>query len=296
MKVKRICGMVLVCASVIAPVGCSNDNSSKEEEKVTSTMLNNNLKNSLVEANLDGANANVVMKISFRENDITYGLNTETDFRICGNPLKVMGDSTIKVEGTTSSSLDMEMYAYEQEGEMFLQIRDKDGEYVKAPVEDEIKDKIKEYDIFSKKLIDDETANKILNATKAYEYTGKTKINNAEYHTLSGTVEDGVILEWIKEYAGESGEDSQEEESLDKLNLSMYIEYIPEDFGDVGVELYFDQEKEFSGMVIDFSGLVKSVSKDEEAVGKVQIMLGEKDTSDIEIPKAKTVSMQELME
>ena len=277
----------MMCAGTAVLIGCSNE-APKEEEKITATMLNSKLKEGLVDLKADGANTNTVLKISFRENDTTYGLNAEVDFRLIGNPLKVVADSTIKIDGATSSSLDLEMYAYEQDGDMFLQTRDKDGEYVRTILEDGIKEKIDEYDIFSKKVIDDETVNKILATTKNYEYTGKTKINNIEYHTLTGTIEDDVITNWINKY--------QSEGDTDEINLGMYIDYIPEEFGDVGMELYFDKEKKFSGVSLDYTNLVKAIAKDDDSVGKIQIMIGENDTSDIDIPKAKTVSMQELLE
>lgn len=206
-----------------------------------------------------------------------------------------MADSTIEIDGATSSTLDLEMYAYEQEGDMFLQTRDKDGEYVRTILDAEIKEKIEQYDIFSKNIMDDEDINKILTTTKDYEYTGKTKINNYEYHTLSGSVEDDVIVNWVNGYLDGMSEDSSEDET-GKINLDMYIDYLPEEFGDIGMEIYFDQEKNFSGIALDYTELVKAVSKDESAIGKIQVMVGKNDTSDIEIPKAKTVSMQELLE
>jgi hypothetical protein len=86
------------------------------------------------------------------------------------------------------------------------------------------------------------------------------------------------------------------EEDTDKMDLGMYIEYLPEEFGNISVDIYFDQEKNFSGIALDYTEVVKAIAKDEDAVGKIQIILRDNDTSDIDIPSAKTVSMQELLE
>ena len=283
-SIKKHAGFLLIISCILLN-GCNSTESENSEPKVSATTLNACLKEDLKKFELNNCDVSVNLNIKFNENETIYKCDAKGDIIIKNNPFKSKAELNISGNGASQINLDLEAYLFLQE-EVYVQLRDNNGEYVRSILANETKNKICEIIDKEEKLFSDESINKILTNTKGYSYTGKTKISGEEYDTLTGYISDDTVSEKLNEYLQNADED---------IATSVYIDYIPDEFGELTVEIYFDKSGKTSGIMMDFNEVLKKISGYENAVGKIQIMYEKDEESDIIIPDAKMTSLEEVI-
>lgn len=272
-----------------------SDKDEAQDEEVTADSISQEFAESnFSDIKLDGTSVKFIVDVEAKSGEETMKANANVKLDIRTNPELIK--MTADVSGDGMEEMDIEGYLFVEDGKLFVEMRNEDGTYKKAAIqEDGVDDALALIPEDDKTLFTKEDIEAMAEQLKGLDSVGKNTVDGKEYDTLETKIAEKDISSTIDALIPTIVGSIGEQYGISEETVDVYKEMIPKGYGDVTVDVYFD-EGIFSGASIDLSNLVKSASEDDGAKCKISVIFGYNDTTEITIPEATEAELDNLLQ